>query len=164
MQPVSKRGGWLALIADYTALLVGGWYTGHGLVDFSIIDVRPLNEPMVHAMIMTAARIFVLASATPFVPGAEIGFGLFLVFRAKIALLVYVCIVSALVLAYLVGGFVPASAMAVMLAYISFTKARDLVMYMASLDTAAHLDSLAAKAPHWVILVLLRHRYLVARH
>lgn len=51
--------------------------------------------------------VFVLAAAIPFVPGAEIGLVLLLLFGADIAFEVYVSMITALTLAYCIGRFVP---------------------------------------------------------
>jgi hypothetical protein len=50
--------------------------------------------------------VFVVAAAIPFIPGAEIGFGLLMVFGADVALAVYFSMLSALMLAFLIGRFV----------------------------------------------------------
>ena len=57
---------------------------------------------------MAISTVYVVASATPFVPGAENGLALIVVFGSRIVLLVYICMVLALVLAYCIGRFVPA--------------------------------------------------------
>lgn len=51
--------------------------------------------------------VFVVAAAIPFVPGAEIGFGLVMVFGAEVALQVYFSMLLALILAFLAGQIVP---------------------------------------------------------
>jgi hypothetical protein len=50
--------------------------------------------------------VFVVAAAIPFVPGAEIGFGLLMVFGADVAREVYFSMLCALMLAFLIGRFV----------------------------------------------------------
>ncbi len=159
MQWLLKHKQWLVLIALYIILLAGGWYAGHWLTDFGVADARPQTEPMVFGMIMTAAGLFVLTSATPFVPGAEIGFGLLLVFGASLAPLVYACMVLALIIAYCAGRFVPAYALAKIFANVGFTRAHDLVLKTAQLDADARLDLLTTNAPHHLVPVLLRFRY-----
>jgi hypothetical protein len=160
MQASVKRWRWLGLLAIYLALLVGGSLVGHQLFEVAAIEIRPLNEPMVHAMIMSATVIFILASATPFVPGAEIGFALLLVFGAKIALLVYVAMVAALLLAYLVGRLVPVTAIGAAFAYCGLTRAHRLALQMRPLDANARLALLAALAPPRFVPFLLRNRHL----
>jgi hypothetical protein len=148
------------LIAFYLALIVGGALAGHRLTGLVAIDVRPINEPEVHTMIMATTGLYVLASAVPFVPGAEIGLGLILILGPSIVFLVYVGMVLALVLAYLVGRLVPARACAAAFGFFGLERARRLVQQMAPLDTRARLALLSAGAPSRIVPFLLRHRFL----
>jgi hypothetical protein len=150
----------LILVAVYIALLLSGWVAGFWLKDVAAIELRPINEPMIHRMVMTAAGLFIVASATPFVPGVEIGLGLLAVFGASIAFLVYVCMVTALVFAYLVGRLVPITALVVLFAYCGLDRAHDLVMRMAPLDAAGRFALLVGSAPNRVIPFLLRNRHV----
>ena len=109
---------------------------------------------------MTAAIVFVVASALPFVPGAEVGFGLLMVFGARVALLVYLCMVVALVLAYFVGRLVPRAAIANAFGRCGFDRARNLVMRMGPLDAKGRLAMLTDLAPGRAVPFLLRHRHL----
>ena len=160
MPPSVKRWRWLVVLVVYLVVLGGGWTVGRWLVDITAIDLRPSNEPMVHAAIIATAGIFIVASATPFVPGAEIGFGMLVVFGANLALLVYMSMVAALLLAYLVGRLIPASVIASVFEYCGLTRAHHLVMKMTPLDPQARLALLTTSAPSGAASFLLRHRYL----
>lgn len=151
---------WLILIAIYAGLVIGGWFAGDWLVQFSAFDLKPQNESMIHKMIMTATGTFIVASATPFVPGAEIGFGLILLLGAKIAALVYVAMVAALLLSYLVGRFVPPSFIAAIFGFLGLQKAQNLALRLAPLGPIERSDVLTAAAPRKFIRALLQHRYL----
>ena len=159
MSTFVKRWRWLLLLTVYLALLAGGWLVGQQLMEFAEIDVRPSNEPMVHTLIMTAMLVFVLASATPFVPGAEIGFALLLVLGARVALLVYAGMVAALLLAYVVGRLVPTAVIGAALAACGLRRAQLLVLKLAPLDANARLALLLERAPRRIVPFLLRHRY-----
>jgi hypothetical protein len=154
-----SRRRWLLIGVFYVCLVGIGWLVGHWLTDLAVIDVRPSNEPAVHRMILTATGIFVAASAVPFVPGAEIGFALILAFGTPILFLVYVAMVCALVLAFLIGRFVPTRAAAAMFAFLGMRKAHDLVLKMAPLSAHERLSLLTAQAPTRFIPFLLRHRF-----
>lgn len=156
---MTRRRG-LLLLPLYVGLLVSGWLAGDWLLGLVSMDVRPSNEPQVHAMIMSATAAYILASAIPFVPGAEIGFGLIMALGPNIILLVYVSMVVALQLSYVLGRFVPAQVSAGMFHFLGLGRARDLVLQMAPLDADARLALLTARAPRRIIPVLLRHRYL----
>ncbi len=151
---------WLKLSLFYIFLLLGGWYAGHALVDLVAFDVQPQNESRVHMAIMTAIVAFIAASAVPFVPGAEIGLGLLMVFGAKIAFLVYTSMVFALLLSFMVGRFVPAKFVAAFFRKFGLAKAHDLVLRLAPLDARERLQFLSAKAPGRWLPFLLRYRYL----
>lgn len=160
MQTLVKRWRWLVLLAVYLALLSGGWLVGQELFDFAAIEVRPRNEPMVHKLIMTAMLVFIVASAIPFVPGAEVGLALLVVLGARVALLVYLGMVAALLLAYLVGRLVPAAAIGAAFAACGLDRAHGLVLQLAPLDARARLAFLAERAPRRLVPFLLRHRHL----
>ncbi len=150
----------LKLLLFYLFVLVGGWYAGHALIDLMAFDLQPQNEAKIHLAIMTSIVAYVIASAVPFVPGAEIGFGLLMVFGAKIAFLVYVGMVAALLLSFMVGRFVPAERVAAAFDYLGLARAHDLVLQLAPMDAAARLQFLSARAPSRWLPVLLRYRYL----
>ncbi|MCR9136586.1 MAG: hypothetical protein NXI27_11360 [Alphaproteobacteria bacterium] len=151
---------WIFLAAIYAVLLGGGLLVGDRLLEFLDFDVRPANEPTVHMTIMTVAAIFVLASALPFVPGAEIGFGLILVFGGRIALLVYLCMVAALSISYLIGRFVPIAIIGRFFKLLGMERAHNLVMQFAPLDSRERLELLVSRAPRRFVPALLRHRYV----
>jgi hypothetical protein len=111
-------------------------------------------------MIMATALAYIVASAVPFVPGAEIGLGLIMMLGPGIVVLVYVSTVTALFLAYLVGRLMPARAIAAVFDFFGLGRARDFVLQVAPLDAEARLELLIARAPSRVLPVLLRHRYL----
>ena len=150
----------LLLLVLYVGLVVGGLLAGRWLLDLFAFDVRPSNEAQVHAMLMTTSAAYILASAIPFVPGAEIGLGLIMILGAEIVLLVYASTIFALTLAYLAGRLVPVRATAAAFAFFGLHKARDLVLQTEPLDAGARLALLTARAPGRIVPVLLRHRYL----
>lgn len=151
---------WLILLLVYLVIFGGGWYAGHLLMDVVAVHMTPQNEARMDTMLAIAGGAFVATSAIPFVPGAEIGIGMIMVFGAKVALLVYFGMVVALMASYCVGRFVPASSVAAALGYFGLRKARDLVQKLAPLDAEERLALLSATAPRRVIPILLRYRYL----
>jgi hypothetical protein len=156
---VTRRQG-LVLAVAYVVSVVGGIYAGRLLSDATAIDLRPINEPEVHRWIMGSTAAFVLAAAVPFVPGAEIGFALMVAFGARIVPLVYLGMLLALLLAYLVGRLIPAQATAAAFGFLGLARARDLVLRLAPLGVEARLEMLIARAPRHALPFLLRHRYL----
>lgn len=158
--PAWRRRNGLILLALYLGLVVGGLLAGKGLVGVIDLDIRPSNEARVHDMIMSATAVYILASAVPFVPGAEIGFALILALGPPIVMLVYISMVAALLLTYLLGRFVPANVTAALFGLLGLHRAQQLVVRMAPLGPDARLALLIEHAPARVVPFLLRHRYV----
>lgn len=151
---------WLLLLTIYAVLIGGGWALGHWFSQWAGIDARPIDESEIGRMVMAVLAVYVVASATPFVPGAEIGFGLIVVLGARIAPLVYLCMVLALVLAYCMGRFVPARASAAIFGGLGLEQARDIVLRTAELDTEDRISMMIAHSPRRFVPFLLKHRYI----
>lgn len=96
----------------------------------------------------------------PFVPGAEVGFGLLMVFGSRIAMLVYLCMVSSLLIAFVAGRVVPARYIAKFFEFLGFKRACALVTTLDVLDSDERLELLTKNAPRRIAPVLLRYRYL----
>lgn len=153
-----RRG--LLLLVLYLALVGGSLAAGRGLTQFVVLDIWPSNESQVHRMIMSATAIYVVSAAIPFVPGAEIGWGLIMALGPDIVPLVYASMVAALLLSYGIGRLVPPRVTAGLFGYLGLTRARDLVLRMAPLDADDRLELLIAAAPRRVVPFLLRHRHV----
>jgi hypothetical protein len=154
-----KGRRWYFLLALYGALLFLGWAAGHWLPELIGLELNPDNEPMVHAMILTTAVAFIIASAIPFVPGAEIGFGLILMLGAEIAFLVYLSMVITLILAFLMGRFLPLRLVAGFFKRLDFRRAHDLVLQLIPLNPDQRIALLTDSAPRRFVSIMLRHRY-----
>lgn len=150
----------LVMLCLYIVLLALGWFISRQFEAFSAMELGPTSDPMVRKLIITAALLFVLTSALPFVPGAEIGLGLLLLFGAPLAFLVYACMVTALVIAFLIGRMVPCTYLAALFAYVRFNRAANLVEQMGTISAQERLDLLMERAPSRLIPMLLKHRYL----
>lgn len=151
---------WLILFSIYLIILGGGWAAGHVLSQWAAIDVRPSNEPEIHAMVMIIAVVYIIASCVPFIPGAEIGFGLIAIFGSRIIPLVYLCMVAALVLSYCVGRFVPASFLVAFFGWLGLTKSQKLVTEMAGHRPEQRASMLTAISSNRLLPFLVRHRFL----
>jgi hypothetical protein len=150
----------VVLLAAYLLLLAGGWWLGPWITDVSAVETRPSTEPAVHRMLMTATAVYMITSALPFVPGAEIGFGLLLLFGGDVAALVYVGMVGALLLAFGVGRLVPVRTTAAALRACGLVRAHALVLEAEGLNRTQWLTLLVRHAPRRLVPFLLRHRHL----
>ena len=154
------RWRWFLIAGAYALLIGGGWMLGELLSQWSVVQVRPINEPEIHRMVMAASAIYVVAAAVPFVPGAEIGLALLAAFGSRIVVLVYGCMVLALLLAYCVGRFVPVQVLAAIFRFLELRKAHDIVLRFAELEPADRIAALTASAPDRWAPFLLKHRYI----
>lgn len=123
-----------------------------------VMSVR--TEPTVHRLIMTASAIYIGLMAVPFMPGAEVGISMILVFGYKICLLVYVSTVVALIPPYLVGRLVPARYCVRVFSFLGLIRLRRLVEEIAPLSSEERLVFLLNRTPGRVGPFLLRHRFL----
>lgn len=147
-------------LAIYAFLLVAGVVAGHFLREVAIPDVRPGNEPVMHRFISLALILFVLASAMPFVPGAEIGFALLLVFGAQAAPVVYLAMVLALTTAYAVARLVPLGSLAGGLLWLGLSRTAGLVVDIASVPRTERLEHVLGRFDWSPGEILLRNRHL----
>lgn len=154
------RWRWLKLSLACLALVVGGYYVGTELIDIAQFEMPIGGGTDTSGVLIAATTAFVVTSAIPFVPGAEIGFGLILMFGAKVVALVYASMVTALTLSFLIGRVVPAERVATLFGYFGLTKARALALRMGPLSPKARLDLLSDNLPSRFAPLLLRHRHL----
>lgn len=148
-------------IAFYGLLLLGGWFLGDLLKDLTVPEMRPMNEPMIHRIVMTAFVAFVVLAAIPFVPGAEIGFALLLLFGGQVAPLVYFGMVGALILSFVVARLIPAAVLARVLNWLGLTRAAEFVAKLDATAPAERLESFSTILPSGLGRKLIDYRYLL---
>ncbi|MDH3716210.1 MAG: hypothetical protein OET44_20460 [Gammaproteobacteria bacterium] len=142
------------------ALLIGATYAGNWIMGQFNPHLTPSTEPAFHRMIMITMVIYVLMMALPFVPGAEIGLGLMVMFGPKIAPLVYAGTVLALSLAFLLGRLVPQQTIVEIFETLHLKRASRLVRRLEPLDSQERLEYLLQNASARIVPFLLRHRFL----
>lgn len=150
----------LVLVSLYGTLIAAGLLLGHRLVEVPYLFVQSGHEASLGRVVVTAIVIYILVAALPFVPAAEIGLGLMLMFGPETAVLVYMSTVLAFTLAYLVGRAIPADACATAFAFVGLRRAQALALEMATLDAHARQELFLKRAPRHIAPSLLRHRYL----
>jgi hypothetical protein len=141
----------------YVAVLAAGlWLSAmlHGLV------LRMDGGALAAGILASLFAVYVLFSAIPFVPGAEIGFGLLMVVGAGGAFLVYGGMILALLLAFAAGRFVPARWMAAAFNALGMERASTFVATSMELSEDDRARFIAANAPTRWVPFLLRHRYV----
>ena len=157
------RGLWAKrrAIVFYGLLLLGGWFLGDLLKNLTVPEMRPMNEPMIHRIVMTAFIAFVIFAAIPFVPGAEIGFALLLLFGGQVAPLVYLGMVGALILSFVIARLVPTDILARLLVWLGLTKVAEFVSDLAVIEPHNRLQMLAMIMPSALGQRLISQRYLL---
>ncbi len=144
------------------ALLLGlGVVAGEWMMGIAIPEMRPMNEPMIHRLVMTALVIFVVAAALPFVPGAEIGFALLLIFGGQAAPLVYVGMVGALILSFTVARLVPLPALSRMAGWLGLARVAGLIDEIAATPKADRAAFFSERMSGRAGQAAFRNRYVL---
>lgn len=157
------RGLWAKrrAIVFYGLLLLGGWFLSDLLDNLTVPEMRPMNEPTIHRIVMTAFVAFVILAAIPFVPGAEIGFALLLLFGGQVAPLVYFGMVGALILSFIIARLVPTDMLARLLVWLGLAKAAEFVSDLAVIEPSHRMRMLSKIMPSNLGQRLISHRYLM---
>lgn len=151
---------WLPLSILYSGLIALGWLMSDQVSTAVALAEQDGDISPVTWMIGLICVVYLLASAIPFVPGAEIGLGLIAVFGARIALLVYLCMVCALSLSYVVGRWMPTRWLIRSLEYLRLHKTAALVRDLPDQPSQAFELRLFSGTQNRLVLALLRYRYV----
>ncbi|MGH1466333.1 MAG: hypothetical protein ACRBBQ_13330 [Cognatishimia sp.] len=149
---------WMLGLSLYALLLGGGFWLGQSLSQS--VHLSAGQASIWSPMVLAVAGIYLLTSALPFVPGAEIGLGLMMVFGARVALVVYSCMVIALWLAFGIGRLVPQHQLLRLFSALHMGRAAELVRQTAALSPKERSDFLVARLPGRITPYLLNNRYL----
>jgi len=151
----------LALLVGFYVLLVfGGNWLAHSIEQSLLAanigqDSSPYQAALIGFMIL-----YVVVMSVPFLPAAEIGMALIMVFGAKITGFVYVATVLALCLAFGIGRLVPVARLASFVKARGFTRLYAMITRFSLLDAEGRKLYLAQQGPRRLVPWLLRHRLL----
>ena len=148
-------------IALYAVLIAAGWIAGRALLDITIPEMRPMNEPLIHRLVMGSMILFVVAAAIPFVPGAEIGFALLLMFGGKASPIVYAGMVGALILSFSVARFVPLSVLSRLACWLRLKRTADFVDALAKTPQQERARLVSGKLDSRLGHLMVKNRYVV---
>ncbi len=123
-------------------------------------DIMPHTEAMMHRMLMLGLLGYILLTALPFVPGAEIGMTLLTVFGASVAPLVYAATVLSLMLAYGAGRLVPLQRSARTARKLRLRRVADLLDRLEQTAPEDRPDFLVSAARKPALQRLARYRYV----
>lgn len=144
----------------YGLLILVGWALGDQLRAVTIPEMRPMNEPAIHRIVMGALVVYIVTAAIPFVPGAEIGFTLLFLFGAKAAPIVYWGMVGALLLSYGIARLVPLTALARAAAWLGLGRAATFLERFDATPPHERADLLSRRIDSRLGRTLLKNRYL----
>ena len=150
----------VAKIVGLIAVLIAANYLAHGFTDLLNFEIRPKNEDTVHRIITVSAILYTFLLAVPFVPGSEIGLAMIAMLGPPIALLVYLCTVTGLLLSFIVGRLIPLSVLIQFTEDIKLTRTSLLLKNIEPLGRQEKLAFLVSKAPNRIVPFALRHRYI----
>lgn len=149
----------LLRLAAVTALIILAVRAGAWLRTAFEVETLLGNDAPVAGILVVAILGYVVLTAVPFVPGAEIGMALLTVFGAAVAPLVYLATILSLLIAFTVGRLVPPRVTARALQSLHLRRAADAVERIAATAPADRAAVLFA-AVEGPASVLLRHRYV----
>lgn len=151
-------GRWKWAVPIYGLLLGGGFLLGQYLPMW--LSVPGVTQSPFGMMTLMVAAIFLITSAIPFVPGAEIGFALMMVFGARIAVLVYLCMVAALWLAFGAGHLLPETTLRRVFMALRMKRAAVMVRQTEGMSGPERRAFLTQNAPGRILPFLLKNKYL----
>ena len=162
MRPVLKTIGshWRS-IALYSGLLLAGWLMADLLRLVTFPEMRPMNEPMIHRLMTVSVVAYVLTAALPFVPGAEIGFAMLLIFGAPAAPIVYAGMVGALSLSYGVARLLPPKTVCAGFRRLGFHRFADLLAALRATPQQERDAWLARQLPGRLAPFAMRNRSIL---
>lgn len=131
-------------------------------VAMTLSDRLPETDRWATQIVLTGGVLLLYATliSVPFVPGVEIGLALLVMRGAEIAPAVYLATVLGLLLAYLLGRYLPITVMQRLFLDLHMTSACRMIAEIAPLGADARLALLRQRLPQWAAPWVLRYRYL----
>lgn len=147
-------------IVFYAVLLLIGWLVGEYVQRETLSEDGTHTKALMSGMILGALAFYVIGAAIPFVPAAEIGFALLVVFGAEAVPLVYLGMVGALTLSFTIARLLPTSQLAAWLNWLGFPRAATLIRTINEIPWEERNASLLEKVPPGFARTLCRNRYI----
>jgi hypothetical protein len=150
--------GGLVKLAILVALIAIAWRASGGLL--GALDASRSSGALHAGTIAVALLAYVALMMLPFCPGIEVGLALIVLAGPAIVPLVYLATVAALVLAFLIGRFVPPHTVVEILGALRLARARELLLRIEPLEAEQRLRLLLSVGRPRVVRWLLEHRYV----
>lgn len=149
----------LRLLALIAVLLVAV-HLSDAVKDALGFEVMPHNEAMMYRLIVLGLLSYVLLTALPFVPGAEIGMTLLTVFGAQMAPFIYLATILSLLLAYSAGRLVPLERAARLLRSLRLVRVAEFLERLCAVPVARRPQFLIDETGHPALWRLAQVRYV----
>ncbi len=125
-----------------------------------VLDATRSTDVLSPGLIAAALLAYMALMMLPFCPGIEVGLMLILLGGSPLAPLVYLATVAALVLAFLIGRYVPQRTVVGLLGVLRLSRARELLLRIEPLETEQRLELLLASGRPRLLRRVLEHRHL----
>lgn len=158
--PEDRRLAGFLKLGLFVAIVVVGNLMTRGVIDGLDLVIRPSTEPALHRIIMISMAAYILLMAIPFVPGVEVGLALMMILGPKVVPLVFLCTLTSLCLAYLIGRLVPESSIAQFLREVRLVRAANFLAGFEGLTPEQRIVRLTEHTPQKWLPWLIRHRYI----
>jgi hypothetical protein len=155
-----RWGRAFVILAALTSLYYLGQITHEWIVASFDFNQQVAAHNMVRRAVITAAALYIVLMAIPFMPGVEVGLSMLMLFGAKVALLVYLCTIAALLLSFLAGRFIPVRHAARAFRLFGLARAEELLRRVAALPVNERPAFLLDTLPPGIAPFVLRHRFL----
>jgi hypothetical protein len=150
--------GGLVKLGVLVVLIAIAWRAGDGVL--GALDATRSSGVLLHGIIAAAMLAYVALMMLPFCPGIEVGLMLIMLGGPELVPLVYLATVAALMLAFLIGRFVPQHTVIEVLGLLRLSRARGLLLRIEPLEPEQRLQFLLGPGRPRLLRCLLEHRYV----
>lgn len=141
-------------------LIFGGHMLGVYVQELMDLQLAARELLMRNGLIIPIILIYIVLISLPFIPGAEIGFSMLVIFGADFAGVLYLATVAALTLSFSIGRLAPSHSLDRALAWLGFARTAQMLSEQRSKSQPPHASLIDTyQFPRWAHW-LFRHKLL----
>lgn len=162
--PSGRGTTWLVVLFRFSLIAAAIVLLNSGVswvIERLEIQVWPEHLEIVDRMVLTGVILYICLMALPFLPGVEIGLAFMMMLGTKGVVLIYVCTLMALAIAFGLGRVCPTHLLISVLRWLHLTRAEGLLSSFDATPPEERLRFLSDKASTRVVSTLLKQRYLL---